>query len=159
MPDVKSSAPDFTLYDTDKTQRTLSAYRGKSVVLAFYPAAFTGTCTKEMCSFRDALVEFDALDAVVLGISVDPVFSNKAYKEKLELNFPLLSDFNRDVIKKYDVEFPNHGGIEGYVAAKRSVFIIDPKGNLAYRWIAEHPGVEPDYSEIKEALSKINAPS
>ena len=159
MPDVKSSAPDFTLYDTDKTQRTLSAYRGKSVVLAFYPAAFTGTCTKEMCSFRDALVEFDALDAVVLGISVDPVFSNKAYKEKLELNFPLLSDFNRDVIKKYDVEFPNHGGIEGYVAAKRSVFIIDPKGNLAYRWIAEHPGVEPNYGDVKEALSKIHAAS
>jgi peroxiredoxin len=108
MVEVGEKAPDFELPDTDLKKVKLSDFKGKVVVLAFYPAAFTAVCTKEMCSFRDSMEKFNNFNALVLGISVDPPFSNKAFKEHYKLNFTILSDYNREVIKKYNVfwEFP-----------------------------------------------------
>jgi peroxiredoxin len=127
---VGDKAPDFTLVDTDKKPRSLQEFLGKKTVLVFYPGAFTGVCTKEMCSFRDALTRFNELNAQVVGISVDSPFANKAFAEHNKLMFPLLCDYNRAAIKAYDIVHDGFGGLNGYVAAKRSVFILDGSGSL-----------------------------
>ena len=119
--EVGQRAPDFTLYDSNNQQRALSEFKGKNVVLAFFPGVFTGTCTTEMCTLRDQSDRFDSLNAQVLGISVDPTFSQKAWAAQHNLEFPILSDYSREVIKQYDVEFPNLAGLEGYTAADRCV--------------------------------------
>jgi len=100
---VGSKAPGFTLVDMDMKPRSLSEFVGGNVVLAFYPGAFTSMCKKEMCTFRDALSSLEALDAQVVGVSVNDPFSNKAFHEMNMLNFPLLCDYNREVVKMYDV--------------------------------------------------------
>jgi peroxiredoxin len=148
-------APDFTLFDTEKKQRSLSEFRGKKTVLVFYPGAFTGVCTKEMCTFRDSLASFNALDAQVVGISVDSPFANKGFAAANNLTFPLLSDFNREVSKKYPGIHDTFSGVTGYSAAKRSVFVLDGKGVVRYQWISDNPGVEPPYDEVKKALEGI----
>ena len=155
MVEVGSKAPDFTLINHEMEKITLSEYRGKKVVLAFYPGAFTSVCKKEMCTIRDDIAKLEEIGAQVLGISVNDPFSNKAFHEDNVLNFPLLCDYNRNVVKKYNVYHENFAGLEGYVAAKRSVFILDSEGIVKYKWVSENPGVEPDYDEIKNKLSKI----
>ena len=154
--DVGQGAPDFTLHDADRQQRSLSEFRGKNVVLAFYPGAFTGVCTTEMCTFRDRMDRLNSLNAQVLGISVDGAFSQKVFSDQNNLNFPLLSDFGRQVVNQYDVALPNFGGMDGYVAAQRAVFVVDKEGVVRYRWIAPNPGVEPDYDEVQEALGGLS---
>ncbi len=146
MVEVGEKIPDLELVDTDLKKVKISDFKGKVVVLAFYPAAFTSVCTKEMCTFRDSLAKFNDINAIVLGISVDPPFSNKAFKEYNKINFPILSDYNRDAVKKLgiDWEFPN---LKGYVLAKRSVFIVDKDGKVVYKWVSEDPGKEPPYGE------------
>ena len=109
--EVGQSAPDFTLPDADRQPQTLSGFRGKNVVLAFYPGAFTGVCTTEMCTFRDQMEQFNSLDAQVLGISVDGAFSLKVFSDQNNLNFPLLSDFARQVVNQYDVALENFAGM------------------------------------------------
>ena len=153
--DVGQAAPEFTLYDTDRGRRALSDFRGKNVVLAFFPGAFTGTCTTEMCALRDRADQFNSLNAQVLGISVDPPFSQKVWAENNELNFPVLSDFNREVVNLYDIALQDLAGLEGYVAAKRAVFVLDKGGVVRYKWVAPAPGKEPLYDEIKEALERL----
>lgn len=154
MVEVGEKAPDFELPDTDLKKVKLSDFRGKVVVLAFYPAAFTAVCTKEMCTFRDSMEKFNNFNAVVLGISVDPPFSNKAFKEHYKLNFTILSDYNREVIKKYNVfwEFP---ALPGYLLAKRAVFVIDREGVVRYKWVSDDPTKEPPYSEIEAVIQKL----
>lgn len=152
---VGDKAPAFTLFDTTKQTRSLSDYLGTTVVLAFYPAAFTGVCAKEMCTFRDSLAELNAMDATVLAISVDPPFSARAFAEQNKLNFPVLSDFTRHVSAQYCGLVMDLGGVAGYTAAKRSVFILDAEGIVRYAWISDNPGIEPNYEEIKNALSSI----
>ncbi len=156
MPEVGEKAPDFTLPDQDRQMRSLSEFRGKKVVLAFFPGAFTSVCTKEMCTFRDSMAKLNGLDAVVLGISVNDPFTQKAFAETNNLNFTLLSDYNRDVVKKYNVYHENFAGLNGYTAAKRAVFIIDREGVIKYKWVSDDPLKEPNYDEIINELSKIN---
>lgn len=154
MVEVGELAPDFELPDTDLKKVKLSDFKGKIVVLAFYPAAFTSVCTKEMCTFRDSMAKFNEVNAEVLGISVDPPFSNKAFKEHYKLNFKVLSDYNREVVKKYGVfwEFP---ALPGYILAKRSVFVIDREGRIRYKWVSDDPTKEPNYAEIEKIIKEI----
>jgi len=154
---VGDAAPDFILVDTDRKPRKLSEFRGQNVVLAFYPGAFTSVCKKEMCTFRDSLARLEGLNALGVGVSVNDPWSNTGFKEVNMLNFPLLSDYNREVIKRYGVELNNFAGLKGYTVAKRSVFVLDKDGMVRYSWISEDPGVEPNYSEIEEVLKKIGA--
>ncbi|OYV85816.1 MAG: peroxiredoxin [Ignavibacteriae bacterium 37-53-5] len=153
--EIGKKAPDFKLYDTDRKERSLSEFTGKKVVLAFYPGAFTGVCTKEMCNFRDSLGKFNNVDAQVIGISVDPPFSNKAFADQNKLTFPVLSDFNRQAVKAYDSYHENFLGLNGYTAAKRAVFVVDRAGVVQYKWVSENPGVEPNYDEVLKAVAAI----
>ena len=155
--EVGQKAPEFTLFDYDRKQRSLSEFKGKNVVLAFFPGAFTGVCTTEMCTFRDQMEQFNSLNAQVLGISVDPPFSQKAWADNNGLNFPLLSDYGRKAVNAYDVALPGLAGLEGYVAAQRAVFVVDKEGVVRHKWVAPNPGKEPDYDEIKQVLDKLPA--
>jgi glutaredoxin-dependent peroxiredoxin len=151
---VGAKAPQFTLVDTTKTPRsTLSESSGKKIVLLFYPGAFTGVCDKEMCNFRDSMSAYNGLNAQVIGISVDGPWANKAFADHYKLNFPLLSDFDRTVIKQYGIVFEGLGGVKGYIVAKRAVFVIDEKGIVKYGWVSDTPGVEPPYDEVKKAVA------
>jgi len=153
---VGDKAPDFTMPDTDLKQRSLKEFRGKKVVLAFFVGAFTSVCTKEMCAFRDSMARLIDLKAQVIGISVNDPFSNKAFAEKNRLTFPILSDYNRQVIKTYGVETPDFGGLKGYTVAERSIFIVDKNGAVRYVWTTEDPTIEPYYKEVENALEKID---
>ena len=149
-------APDFNLKNTEKNDIALSSYKGKTVVLAFYPGAFTGVCDTEMCTLRDSMNSFNDLNATVLGISVDSPWANAEFAKKYEIKFDLLSDYNRDVSKAYDMIFNGLGGLEGYECSNRGVIIIDGEGLIQYRWVAENPGVEPNYSEIIEKVKSLS---
>jgi len=153
--EVGHSAPEFSLYDTDRKKRALSDFRGQNVVLAFVPGAFTGTCTTEMCALRDRSDQFNSMNAQVLGISVDPPFSQKAWADANNLNFPMLSDFNREAVNLYGVALENLAGLEGYTAANRAVFVVDKGGVVRYKWVAPSPANEPDYDEIRQALDGL----
>jgi peroxiredoxin len=154
MPEVGQTAPDFVLYDAEKKETKLSDFlgKGKRTVLAFYPGAFTGTCTTELCTFRDMMGEFGKLSGQVIGVSVDSPFANKGFAEKNGLKFPLLSDFKREVIQKYDVTWKGLGGLKGYESANRAVFVLDERGKITYRWVASDPGQLPNFEEVKKAL-------
>ena len=156
MSNLNETAPDFNLKNTDKNDIALSSYKGKTVVLAFYPGAFTGVCDTEMCSLRDSMNSFNDLNATVLGISVDSPWANAEFAKKYEINFNLLSDYNRDVSKAYDMIFNGLGGLEGYECSNRGVLIIDGEGLIQYRWVAENPGIEPNYSEIIEKVKSLS---
>jgi len=153
--DVGQKAPQFTLVDTELKSRSLAEFAGKNVVVAFYPAAFTGVCQKEMCTFRDGLNDFTSANTAVLGVSVDSPFANKEFSAKNGLNFPVLSDITRDTIRHYDVVFNDLAGIKGFTVAKRAVFVIDKQGVIRYRWVAPEPKVEPNYDEVKAAVKKL----
>ena len=148
-------APAFTLYDTEKKYRSLSEFLGKKTVLVFYPGAFTGVCTKEMCTFRDSLATLGSLNAQVVGISVDSPFANKAFAALNKLTFPLLSDFSRDVSASYGGIQEDFSGLKSYKASKRSVFVLDSGGIVQYSWITDNPGVEPPYAEVEKAVSSL----
>ena len=145
---IGQNAPDFTLKNTAKEPISLSNYRGKTVILAFYPGAFTGVCDKEMCAFQDNMAKLNAAEATVIGISVDSPWANAEFARKYNLEFELLSDLDREVVTSYDATFVGLGGIEGYVSANRVVIVIDKAGVIQHRWVAENPGVEPDYDAI-----------
>ena len=152
---VGQKAPDFTAVDWDNKPFTLSSLHGKNVVLAFFPAVFSGVCDKEMCAFRDSMAELNHMNADVVGISVDPRWSVKEFKTKHNLNFPLVSDWDRKIIKQYGVEWPNFGGMPGYSAATRSVFVLDKSGTVRWSWVTDAQGKEPDYAAVKAALAAL----
>ena len=152
---VGDKAPSFTLPDTNLKQRNLEEFLGQKTVLAFFVSAFTATCTKEACTFRDSMARLIDVDAQIVGISVNDPFSNKAFAEKNRLPFPILSDHNREVIRKYGLESPDFAGLSGYVVAKRSIFILDQQGIILYMWVSDKPEVEPNYAEILKALAQI----
>jgi peroxiredoxin len=143
--------PDFQLPDQNRTTRSLKDFAGRKTVLAFFPGAFTGVCTKEMCTFRDSIQK---LPGQVVGISVNDPFTNKAFSEMHKIQFPILSDYTRETIRKYNIFHDDFAGLKGYTAAKRSVFIIDEKGVVQYKWVTDDPSKEPNYNEIKDALAK-----
>lgn len=151
---VGSVAPDFTLKNTNAENVTLSSYRGKNVVLLFFPFANTGVCTKEMCSMRDNMGKYSELNAEVLGLSVDSPFSLKLWKEHNNINFQLLSDFNKEVCQSYGAfyEVFGAGKFDYKGVAKRSAFVIDGGGVVKYAEVLENAGDEPNYSAIQEAL-------
>lgn len=148
MANIGDTAPAFTLKNTEKSDVSLSDYSGQTVILAFYPGAFTGVCDKEMCAFQDNLGKLNDANATVLGISVDSPWANAEFARKYNLAFTLLSDLDRDVVKSYDAAFVGLGGIDGYMCANRVVIVIDGDGVVQHRWVAENPGVEPDYDAV-----------
>jgi peroxiredoxin len=139
--------------DQDRQPVTLSATRGRPVVLAFFPAAFSGTCTKELCTIRDGMNRLNNAGAVVLGISVDSFFALKAFQADQRLTFPLLSDFNKEVIRLYGVFNEDMIGLKGI--AKRSVFVLDPRGVVRYREVLDDARLEPDYEKVFGALKDL----
>ena len=149
--DVGQKMIDFQLPDQDRKQRTLKEFQGKKVVLAFLPGAFTGVCDKEMCMFRDSL---QSLPGQVVAVSVNDPFTNKAFANANKLQYPILSDYMRDTIKKLNIVHNDFAGLKGYTAAKRAVFVLEPSGVVRYRWISDDPGKEPNYDEVKSALAK-----
>ena len=153
--EVGQQAPDFNLFDSAKQETKLSDSKGKPVVLAFYPGAFTGVCTTEMCTFRDRFDSFNSMNAQVYGISVDGIFAQKAFSDANNLNFPLLSDYNREVVTAYGVALPNFAGMNGYTASQRAVFVIDKGGVIQFKWIGENPGVEPNYDEVQRQVDQL----
>lgn len=152
---VGDKAPEFTLYDADRKERSLKEFLGKKTVLAFFPGAFTGVCTNEMCTFRDSLANFSQIDAQVVAISVDGPFANKAFADHNKLTFPVLSDYARVVVKHYGGLQEDFAGVKGYTTSKRAVFVLDRKGFVKYAWITDNPGVEPPYNEITKCLSSL----
>ncbi|MBX7145051.1 MAG: peroxiredoxin [Oligoflexia bacterium] len=150
---VGDKAPDFSLFDTDRKERTLKDYSGKPLVLAFYPGAFTSVCQKELCQFRNSMTEFNKVNAQVLGISVDSPFANAAFAQQNELNFPLLCDFTRAASKAYCGVHDDFAGLKGYSASKRAVYVLDSSKVVRYVWVTDNPGNEPPYQEISTALA------
>jgi peroxiredoxin len=154
MPVKGEMAPDFTLYDSEKKQQTLSDQKGKNVLLLFFPLAFTSTCTAELCSVRDNIGMYNDMNALVWGISVDSLHTLGKYKAEQQLNFPLLSDFNKDVSKAYDTLYETFGyNMKG--VSKRSAFVIDKKGEIVYSEVLENAGHVPDFAKIREALTAL----
>jgi peroxiredoxin len=154
---IGQRVPDFVLPDHAKQERKLSEFIQKgNVVIAFSPFAFSGTCDREMCTFRDSMSKFNAVQASVVGISVDSVYTLKVFAQTYNLEYPLLSDFNKKVTRAFDVlQDPwTNFGYRG--VAKRAVFVLDRKGMLRYRWVTDVPGEEPPYDEVMESLKKLD---
>ncbi len=151
--EIGQQAPDFTLFDSEKKEIKLSNYKGKKVLLLFVPAAFTGTCTKELCSIRDGIADYNNVNAQVLGISCDSVFVLAKWKEQEGFNFPLLSDFNKEVSAIYGVDYARGifpAGMFGH--SKRSAFLIDENGVIKYAEVLEVASELPNFTAINEAL-------
>jgi peroxiredoxin len=150
--EIGQKLPEFQLHDQDRKQRSMNEFLGKKTIVAFFPGAFTGPCTKEMCTFRDST---QTLPGQVVAISVNDPFTNKGFAEAHQLQFPILSDYSRDTIKKLNIFHNDFAGLKGYTAAKRSVFILDKNGVVRYKWVSEDPTKEPNYEEIKSTLAKL----
>jgi peroxiredoxin len=148
--------PEFDLPDADSKTRSLDEFIGRGiVVLAFFPFVFSGACDKEMCTFRDNYGTLQTLGSEVVGISVDSSYSLKAFAQTYNLQFPLLSDFNRKVSRLYGVLQDPWVGLGYKGVAKRSVFLVDRRGILRYRWVTDAPPVEPPYQEVMKAVEKL----
>lgn len=151
---VGQTAPDFSLYDSDKKLVTLSEHRGSNVLLLFFPLAFTSVCTAELCSMRDNLKLYDGLNTTSFGISVDSLYSLKKFKEEQAINFALLSDFNKEVSKAYDCIYEEFGyGMRG--VSKRSAFLIDSSGVVQYAEVLENAALQPDFEKIQVKLRDL----
>jgi peroxiredoxin len=152
--EIGSKAPDFTLNNHERQPVTLSAQRGRPVILAFFPAAFSSVCEKELCALRDDLGRLDAVkNAHVYGISVDTFFTLKAFHDQQKFTFPLLSDFNKEVIRDYGVFNEDMIGLRGI--AKRAVFLIDREGVVRYREVLEDARLEPNYQRLYDAVASV----
>lgn len=153
---IGQRVPEFSLPDTEKKERKLGEFTSKGrTVLLFFPFAFSGVCDKEMCFFRDGMTRLNSLNAQVAGISVDSVFTLKVFAQTYNLQFPLLSDFNKKVSKAYGVLQETWVGFGYKGVSKRAAFVLDGKGILRYRWVTDAPANEPPYDEVLAALSKV----
>jgi peroxiredoxin len=151
---VGAKAPSFTLFNTERKEVSLSDFSGKTLVINFFPAAFTGVCTAQLCTNRDELGFYNDLGASVIGISVDMPFSLGAFKERNKINFELLSDSNKKTIHEYEMYHCNFiCGIKG--VAKRGVIVIDKSGTVAYAEETANPGTQVNFTALKEALQKL----
>jgi peroxiredoxin len=150
---VGQKAPDFTLTNQDREPVTLSAQRGRPIVLAFFPAAFSSVCTKELCTFRDSMARLNQANAQVYGISVDSFFALKAFQDSQKLTFPLLSDFNKQAIRDYGVFNEDMIGLKGI--AKRAVFVLDKEGVVRHREVLDDARNEPDYEKALSVLAQL----
>lgn len=151
---IGDEAPEFTLIDTEGKKITLKDSLNKQVVLLFFPFANSSVCTEEMCSIRDNIKKYEGLDANVFGVSVDSHYALKLWAEKLNLNFPLLSDFNREASFKYDslneIHAPGKYDYKG--VSRRSAFVIGKDRKIKYAEVCLHTGLQPDYEAIKNSL-------
>ena len=154
---VGQKAPDFSLYNSEKELVRLSGFAGESsVLLLFFPLAFTSVCTRELCEVRDDISRYSNADTQVLGISVDSVFTLAKYKEEQQLNFPLLSDFNKEVSGLYGSIYPTFGNMGMLGVSKRSAFLIDKEGVIQYAEVLESAADVPDFSAIHQKLAAIH---
>lgn len=151
---IGQPAPDFSLYNADKQKVNLSDYKGKNVVLLFFPQAFTGVCTEELCSIRDNMSKYESLNAQVLGISVDSVFTLAKFRDEQQYNFPLLSDFNKEVSTSYGTIYESWI-LDMKGVSKRSAFVVDKEGVIRYAEVLENPGLQPDFNAIDQTLSSL----
>ena len=154
--EVGQMVPDVTLVSADRKAVRLRELLGRPTVLLFFPGAFTGACTKEMCAFRDHLARFNALDAQVVAISVDSPFAQKAFADQHGLTFTLLSDFTREAVKAFGVEDPNFAGGLLPGVAWRSVFVVDRAGVVRWKWLAPTQTTEPDYAAVEAAVRSLS---
>lgn len=152
--EIGQAAPDFTLYDSTKNKVTLSDLRGQNVLLLFFPLAFTSTCTAELCSVRDNISFYNNANAKVFGISVDSLHTLAKYKADQNLNFTLLSDFNKDISSLYGSLYEMFGyNMKG--VSKRSAFVIDKEGTIRYVEILENAGEQPNFKNITLILESL----
>lgn len=152
---VGDKAPDFKLFSSDKAEVSLENYKGKNLIIQFFPAAFTGVCTTQMCEMRDSLKKYEKLNAEVVGVSIDTPFSLAKFKEQEGLNFPLLSDFNKKMIQDYGVYRENFVlGMTG--VSNRAAFLVDGEGTIRYAEVLDSPGNLPNFSAMNEALEGLN---
>jgi peroxiredoxin len=152
---VGTKAPDFTLYNSEKNKVSLADFKGENVLLLFFPLAFTGVCTRELCEVRDNLAVYNNANVKVVGISVDSLYSLARYKAEQNLNFQLLSDFNKEVSELYDTLYETFGyNMKG--VSKRSAFLIDKEGTVVYAEILENASEVPNFVKINEKLAHLN---
>lgn len=154
---IGQKAPEFSLYDTNKRKVNLADYKGRNILILFFPLAFTSVCTAELCEVRDTISQYSQVNAEVLGISVDSLYTLAKYKEEQHLNFPLLSDFNKEVSNAYGVLYETFGyDMKG--VSKRSAFVIDKDGIIRYAEVLENAREQPDFLLIKETLNALAEP-
>lgn len=148
---IGDKAPDFNLYSSDLTEVSLAAFKGKKVIIHFFPMAFTGTCTEQLCTMRDNFSFYEGINAQVIGISVDSPFSLAKFKEAQNYQFPLLSDFNKEVSVAYDAFYDEFVfGLKG--VSKRAAFVVDEEGKIIYAEVLENAGDLPDFKAINDTL-------
>jgi glutaredoxin-dependent peroxiredoxin len=152
---VGQTAPDFSLFASDKSQVSLSDFKGKNVVLLFFPLAFTGVCTAELCNVRDNIALYNSTNAQVLGISVDSLFTLDKFKTEQNLNFPLLSDFNKTAATAYDVLYETFPAFGMLGVSKRAAFVIDANGTVQYAEVCATPGDLPSFEAIQNTLKSL----
>lgn len=150
---IGQPAPDFTLVNTDKQPVSLSSFKGQNVVLLFFPLAFTSVCTAELCSVRDSIAQYNGMDAKVLGISVDSLFTLGKFKAEEQLNFDLLSDFNKEVSEDYGALYSEFFGMKG--VSKRAAFVIDREGTVQYAEVLEDADQQPNFTLILKTLEEL----
>lgn len=151
---VGQSAPDFTLYNTEKNKVSLADFRNKNVVILFFPLAFTGVCTSELCSMRDNLALYNGMNAEVIGISVDSLFTLDRFKKENNLNFTLLSDFNKEAATAYGCLYDSFV-FDMLGVAKRSAFVVDGHGTIQYAEVLESAGDLPNFEAIQACLKAL----
>jgi glutaredoxin-dependent peroxiredoxin len=152
--EVGQQAPEFALHDSDKNKVTLAEQKGSNVLLLFFPQSFTGVCTAELCSIRDNIAQYNNANAKVFGISVDSVFTLGKFKEEQGLNFPLLSDFNKEASTAYDTIYTDWI-LDMKGVSKRSAFIIDKEGVIQYAEVLESAGDLPNFEAINAKLASL----
>lgn len=153
--DINQTAPDFTLFNTEKQSINLQELRGKNVLVLFFPLAFTGVCTTELCTIRDDIGRYNDANCTVLGISVDSLFSLEQFKHQQNLHFDLLSDFNKEASSAYEVLYDVFPAFEMKGVSKRAAFLIDKEGKIQYTEVCASPGDLPNFDKINEALAKL----
>jgi len=152
---IGDKAPDFTLKNSELKDVSLASYKGQNLVVLFFPFAFTGVCTTELCTIRDGLSKYESLNTSIVGISVDSPFTLAKFKEENKLNFPLLSDFNKTVSTAYHALYEEFvAGLKG--VSKRSAFVIDKKGTIKYVEVLENAGNLPNFEAIEKAVADLN---
>jgi peroxiredoxin len=155
---VGQNAPDFTLYSSSKEKITLSDFAGKkNVLILFFPQSFTGVCTTELCGVRDDIARYQNADVEVIAISVDSIFTLAKFKELQQLNFTLLSDFNKEVSTSYDSIYESFTDMNMRGVSKRSAFIVSKSGTVEYAQVLESAGDVPDFVAINQVLDRLSA--
>ena len=161
---VGDKAPNFILPDENTKPTTLEEFLGNKIILVFFVGAFTSTCTKEICEFRDSMAQLIDLQAQIIGIDITVPSSNKRFSEKNRLPFPVLADYKREVFQKYGLDFPHCTdsgccwGSGCYPIAKPSIFLLDQQGIIRYMWVSDNSAADPNYLELKRVFERISQP-